>query len=570
MLASVEPEQAPTANIPDPCPLSAESEEDVPGHDEAEVATVVNFYNDDNELDHWYRDLINSNVLPRSALQVQPTEPGAGASAWYSDAPVTVIGDNESCEDMASQCDPHIIELNPVPGSTPTHCMDHDHLAVNPQVPVDFTIRPLSDIVNWVQRHLSSPAYCQRTRKAPAQEAHPGGNALAVPAPDAADCVISQELTTLRGLPAPPQRCLPTAVHPMLALSWLANTDISPCTGFKALMNYAAKYYSKAEMGSQSAEEAAKTLTAYVNAANPVLTFECKYMNSHIVERDLSAQECAHLLLGLPHVEDSRTVVGVHCRPYAEHVKMVDIPGDGEDGDITSHATSPVRKWDFQGDPANWKKKGPRAKATVHKYFPRYRSEPSTSFYEHCCQVKITLNYPRNDQDNLLRNLSTWAEAYAHCRDLCTSHDNDYYGEELPVARPDEFNSLQPYLLLGVHDQDLQQNRSGQVGRYPDPDFDLDQQPYWSTFLRERVASAPTFRSWSDCEDLNTEQRIAYEHINLGGTLEAIEDDRRSEEPPVTVALPPVKQSPLYMPMPVHGSNVIPGEPALHLDPAQL
>ena len=499
---------------------------------------------------------------------------------WFKDAPVPIIDDEESCRDFVAQWDRHVVAWNPEPERTGATAMAYDPMALRPIGPDDFTVRRLSDLVNRVQRHVCSPAYCQRKKKAPALPAAPTPDGPAVPPVPAARPPPQEKITVCRfGFPhdvcacAKLQRDNDRAYHafvprrndpmmqryaPALALSWLANTDISPCTGFQAVMNYAAKYCSKAEKGSKSTEDAAKNLTAFVSVANPVLSFACKYLNSLIVERDFSAQECAHVLLGHPYVEDSRTVMYVNCRPYSEHVGMLEMP---EEGEITARGKSPYEKylmrekrtagrvtyfqwltqWDFtRGDPANWRKKSARAKTPVLRYNPRYLGEPGTPSYEDFCRVKMILNHPHDDTDELVREFSTWEEAYAHCQQFCEAHEDDHYGEELPGPEEDRFEppppaeaddddveawqrlhrlnpqrarAQDPYELLGVRDLDLQYDWSGHVGRYEDPAFGLDLRKYWSTFLGESVAPAPVFCDWAECERLNPEQRIAYDHI---------------------------------------------------------
>jgi hypothetical protein len=101
----------------------------------------------------------------------------------------------------------------------------------------------------------------------------------------------------------------------LASLCWLANTDFSPCTGIEAVINYAAKYCSKSESQTSTYAE----ILPHVSDRNPMLSFVSKMMNRLIGERDYSAQEVCHLLLGLPLQEDSRVVGSVDCRLPEKH-----------------------------------------------------------------------------------------------------------------------------------------------------------------------------------------------------------------------------------------------------------
>ena len=111
--------------------------------------------------------------------------------------------------------------------------------------------------------------------------------------------------------------------NPTLALGWLANIDISPCTSLKAVINYAAKYYSKAEKKSQSYIDLARLTLPGVSHRQPLISFASKIMNKLISERDYSAQEIAHLLLNIPLQEGTRVVIPVDCRPLDLQSRLI-------------------------------------------------------------------------------------------------------------------------------------------------------------------------------------------------------------------------------------------------------
>jgi hypothetical protein len=118
--------------------------------------------------------------------------------------------------------------------------------------------------------------------------------------------------------------------NPLIALCWPANTDCSPCTGVEAVINYAAKYCSKSETRTSSYAQIARAVLPHVSDRNPMLSFVSKLMNKLVGERDYSAQEISHILLGLPLQEDSRVVQSVDCRPHERHARPIDITPDGD------------------------------------------------------------------------------------------------------------------------------------------------------------------------------------------------------------------------------------------------
>ncbi|KAM4055520.1 ATP-dependent DNA helicase PIF1 [Hirsutella rhossiliensis] len=93
----------------------------------------------------------------------------------------------------------------------------------------------------------------------------------------------------------------------LLTVSWLANTDVSPCTSLQQVIDYAAKYCSKSEKKSESFAHIGKALMPRVKDHNPLVSFTSKLLNQLVAERDYSKQEVSHLLLGLPLQEGSRT-----------------------------------------------------------------------------------------------------------------------------------------------------------------------------------------------------------------------------------------------------------------------
>jgi ATP-dependent DNA helicase PIF1 len=104
-----------------------------------------------------------------------------------------------------------------------------------------------------------------------------------------------------------------------ISMAWQANTDAQPCTSQAAVVNYVVKYVGKAEKKTESFKQVAVQAMNKINSNRAITTFVAKFMNRLIAERDWSAQEVHHLLLGLPLHNSTRIVQNVDCRHPDEH-----------------------------------------------------------------------------------------------------------------------------------------------------------------------------------------------------------------------------------------------------------
>jgi ATP-dependent DNA helicase PIF1 len=121
-----------------------------------------------------------------------------------------------------------------------------------------------------------------------------------------------------------------------IALGWLANTDAPPCTSLRAVLNYIAKYCSKAEKQTQPYKEMISELIPMVNNSRPMVSLVAKMMNKLIGERDWPAMEVSHLLLDLPLTECSHVIQPVDCRDPRKQVEAAIISPDREISDVKS------------------------------------------------------------------------------------------------------------------------------------------------------------------------------------------------------------------------------------------
>jgi ATP-dependent DNA helicase PIF1 len=181
-----------------------------------------------------------------------------------------------------------------------------------------------------------------------------------------------------------------------------------------------------------------------------------KLLNKLIGERDWSAQEVSHILLGLPAQDSSRHVVTLDCRPEEVQNDAITV----EDETVTAQR-SPLRRYqDRLTDQVNqalasvtlfdwlrawnwpiWTVR-PRAPLRVINYFPRYSSDPMSREYEDYCRVRLMLHHPFERVTDLLSfdrcDYGSYTDAFRACTGLHT-HPDDFYTD--PVANDQDTDS---------------------------------------------------------------------------------------------------------------------------------
>lgn len=428
--------------------------------------------------------------------------------------------------------------INPTEGRADGSPLSVDPLATEP------TFQWLNRVINRVQKHECSGQYCLRLSKKDVQRVEQVQRARlaiqqaggVVPAEDPPQ----QPKPSCRFLFPRPLRETAELVkrpgnkfysfeaerndanlnpyNPLISLSWLANTDLSPCTSKQAVINYAGKYCTKAEAQTSTYADIAKGVLPHIATNNPMMSLVSKIMNKLIGERDYSAQEISHILLGLPLYEDSRLVQVADCRPYERHSAPLNIDAVGEVEEGSSAYSKYLNRpallaeltfvrfldtWNFRSkDPMLWAPWRPPAKTRVINYFPRYKGIPGHTQWPDFCRVKVTLNHPHSAPNDLLRYEGQVFAGYVEAYEYCIAHHNheepDFYDKEDGELVPDEDEfqrviqeeaydledwqemarqypglelETEPEDLLGVRTVDLQYNWLSHISRYTHPLF---------------------------------------------------------------------------------------------------
>ena len=320
---------------------------------------------------------------------------------------------------------------NPVPSRPP----DARNPASLAPADVANTSDQFAALLNRLQQHSTCrPSYCLRTRKG---ETQPSCRFF-FPRPAAAQPSVTKEVNHKDWMFAPARNQeLLNQCSPAITMGWLANTDVQPSVTLRGVLQYLSKYASKAEKASVSYVELQSQILPHVNSRAPALSFVSRLLNKLIGERDWSAQEVSHILLGLPLQDASRQVVTLDCRPEEVHTDLITV-----EGEAVTAARSPLRRYqDRMRDQANpdlarvslfewlrdwnwmnWTVR-PRAPPRVINYFPRYLASRTLPEHEDYCRVRLMLHHPFERVTDLLQVDGTehgsYADAFNACKEVC-------------------------------------------------------------------------------------------------------------------------------------------------------
>ena len=193
--------------------------------------------------------------------------------------------------------------------------------------------------------------------------------------------------------------------------NWRANTDVQAILSVNAVLNYIAKYASKAEPRS-------KTLESLIGEAlkkedDTAQTAIQKLFVRMIAERDFSAQETAQILMGWPLYHCSRGFVTINV----EEKQWVKMGGPGvKESNISPCDTYPLRLEEHEGmslfeHASKFYKKGEvwvkRRTPSIVRVFPRRRRIEREPYF----RQQVLINVPWRSVE-LLGSQGTWEYLY--------------------------------------------------------------------------------------------------------------------------------------------------------------
>lgn len=476
---------------------------------------------------------------------------------WLSDAPNSDFDPLSDAQRQvfANQWGIVIQALNPEPQRRAAPFEERSPLSLPRELQTN-NVRYLSAILNRVQRHTCATSYCLRVNSNTGESYcrfH-----FPVEVSDSPELRKPPGSTYFRLFPARNDPAMNNYSR-LLSMAWQANTDVNPCTGRHAVVHYVSKYVTKNEEQTVSYKDMMRRLLPNVNSGNPLLSAVTKLMNKLIGERDWSAQEICHLLLGLPLHQGSRTIISVDLRPKEEHDQYYSFSHEG-DADETNTVRA-GKSWldKYEDRPGNlsdlayvdflryydvrqhrdghpsYRRLG---KARVLKYFPVYDEKDQ---FEDYARAKLTLNHPFRDVTDLLRTphdpdelYPDFSYAYNHtCGIAHGHHSSDCYGRGLPedpeqsqrVELDEEDSNVLSWMDisgelpnrpatriedvndLGARQLDREYNWAAHIGRHPGLEDD-----FWHAKKMAYPADT-TVSSSGTVDGLEDKQRLLYDMV---------------------------------------------------------
>jgi hypothetical protein len=288
----------------------------------------------------------------------------------------------------------------------------------------------LGQILKTVQRHKCSKAYCKRidrkTKKSYCRFHFPADLC------STAKIDVNSDSAELQFTPERNDENL-NKFNPYIISTWRANIDIAPVLSKKAIIEYLSKYVSKSEIGSSTLQEICRSVCGSLNSSDKAKKAIHKILMKNCVERDVSAQEVCHILMGCKlFCAGNREFVVV----YTNSSKWVPLSGNdtnncGEnDGSSNSEGSHKGKNFmeKYSGRPAhlhdlsmwevakyynirNWKKV---RKPNIVRVFPRLKlgavDETNEEFYRQ--KVLLFVPWTKETEKNIKGASETWKDVF--------------------------------------------------------------------------------------------------------------------------------------------------------------
>ncbi|KAE8738768.1 hypothetical protein FOCC_FOCC015740 [Frankliniella occidentalis] len=280
--------------------------------------------------------------------------------------------------------------------------------------------KDLAELLNTVQRHTKcSTEYCikynNRTKESKCRFGFP-----ILDLNDQAKCVAN-ESGEIEFCPARNDDRL-NKYNQFIIQLWRANMDIAPVISKKRLLAYLSKYISKSEVSSGCVLDLMKGILDSMNEESKCVHAIQRFFIKACVERDVSAQEVSHILLGLKlHSSGKRSfvIVNFNNKKWCQILTDDENLDDGTSGKsfIEKYKDRPaflenVSLWDVakKYNVAKWKLLSSNAENIV-RVFPIVKlkvDEENDKYFEQ----QVYLHVPWRNDENLRNENESWNEAY--------------------------------------------------------------------------------------------------------------------------------------------------------------
>jgi len=224
---------------------------------------------------------------------------------WLEDAP--------DCSDIDSLSEEARAAVVTYFDSMVTACLNQRYIILPPGNPCRRRLtdlspeereRDLDRLLSAVQRHSRCGPYCMRRKRNSRVMACRFGFPMQL-----------EETSSLRS-EGGSWKFVPRRNDPLIqrynryvTQVWRGNTDFSAITSHDAVVNYISKYASKGEHASEAFSEVLRRVINRNNSEAPAATLIRQLLVSSVAERNYSAQEVMHLVMGWPLYHSSRSMI---------------------------------------------------------------------------------------------------------------------------------------------------------------------------------------------------------------------------------------------------------------------
>ncbi|KAK3914465.1 Vacuolar membrane-associated protein iml1 [Frankliniella fusca] len=284
---------------------------------------------------------------------------------------------------------------------------------------IDFQ-KDLAELLNTVQRHTRcSTEYCLRYNKRTKESKCRFGFPI-LELNEEAKCQAN-ECGEIEFCPARNDDRL-NKYNQFIIQLWRANMDIAPVISKKRLMAYLAKYISKSEVSAISLHDLMNGIMDRMNDENKSVRAIQRFFIKACVERDVSAQEVSHILLGLKLYSSGKrsfVIINFNNKRWCQVLSDTENENDSVNGKsfIEKYKDRPafmenVSLWDAakKYNSVKWKLLSHNTENIV-RVFPIVKlkvDEDNEEYYEQ----QVYSHVPWRNEENVRAENETWNNVY--------------------------------------------------------------------------------------------------------------------------------------------------------------
>lgn len=298
----------------------------------------------------------------------------------------------------------------------------------------------LDRLLSAVQRHSRCGPYCMRKKRSTRLLTCRFG----FPIPLEASSSLRLESGSWKFIPRRNDALL-QRYNRFVSQIWRGNTDFSAITSHDAVLNYISKYASKGEHASEAFSDILRRIVNRNTVDTPASTLIRQLLVSSVAERNYSAQEVMHLLMGWPLYHSSRSTIVLSLKEDWQRLRQ-----NNDNSILNQYSNRDVELDDislFEYAKNYYRTRGrtvKRRKECIVRTVPFLKLSDDPNSNEEYYKLQCKLHVPwRRDFESLRQRDESWHDIYlSHLDDV---DDSDSFTSEFPHAPEDlEFEDV-PY-----------------------------------------------------------------------------------------------------------------------------